>query len=72
MSIDHELQIAAHKALPIAAVATPAFLGASLPTWLIIASLVWTLLQIYVLVRDKLWAPWRARQASAEHSSGSN
>lgn len=59
MRIDQEVQLAASKATPIAAVATPTLLGWPLPTWLLVASLVWTLLQIFVLVRDKLWRPWR-------------
>lgn len=43
------------KALPPIVVTTATFIGFSLQEWVYIATLVYTVLQLFVLIRDKFW-----------------
>jgi hypothetical protein len=64
--MSHEAAPIALKASPILGVATPTFLGVALPDWLIAATLIYTVLQTFVLVRDKLWKPWREKKEKSK------
>lgn len=49
----------ASKAAPPVTVGGLSLVGVPLSDWLIIATLVYTVLQIVFLIRDKLYRPWK-------------
>ena len=54
----------ATKAAPPVIVGGLTLVGVPLSDWLIIATLVYTVLQIVFLVRDKLYGPWKEKNGS--------
>jgi hypothetical protein len=50
------------KVAPPAVIATAHILGYSLSDWLILTSLIYTLILLYVLVRDKIYVPYKRRK----------
>jgi hypothetical protein len=50
------------KTAPPLTVSALTFLGIALSDWTYILTVTYTLALFYVLVRDKYWAPWRAKQ----------
>ena len=50
------------KASPPAVITTAHILGYSLSDWLILTSLIYTLILLYVLVRDKIYVPYKRRK----------
>ena len=49
----------ASKAAPPVTVGGLSLVGVPLSDWLIIATLMYTVLQIVFLIRDKLYRPWK-------------
>lgn len=49
------------KSLPPLAVAGATFLGFTLQEWMYVATLAYTVMQMYFLIRDKIWKPWRSK-----------
>lgn len=46
-------------------------LGLALPDWVLIGTAVYTLLATYVLVRDKIYRPWKeARDGQQRNTAG--
>jgi disulfide bond formation protein DsbB len=45
--------------IPAAGVSGLTLLGISLPDWVLIGTAVYTVLTIYVLIRDKFYKPWK-------------
>jgi hypothetical protein len=45
--------------IPAAGISGLTLLGVSLPDWVLIGTAVYTALAIFVLVRDKLYKPWK-------------
>lgn len=55
----HDTLAEASKAAPPVTVGGLTLVGVPLSDWLIIATLVYTVLQIVFLIRDKLYRPWK-------------
>ena len=51
----------AAKSAPLLVVTGATFLGFTLQEWVYIATLTYTALQMFILIRDKLWRPWRLK-----------
>ena len=49
------------KSAPPVTVSALTFLGIALSDWTYILTATYTAVLLYVLVRDKLWAPWQAK-----------
>lgn len=61
-TMQHDTLDFAVKASPPAGVAGITFLGVSLPDWVLILTLVYTVLALFALVRDKYLKPWRDKR----------
>lgn len=57
-----EIVLDAIKSAPPITVGTLTLLGISLSDWTLLLTMLYTGVMLYVLVRDKIWAPWCARQ----------
>jgi hypothetical protein len=53
---------AARVATPAAVAGVTHFLGIPLSDWVLILTIVYTLVQLFVLIRDRVYKPWRTRQ----------
>lgn len=57
--LSHDTLAEASKAAPPVTVGGLTLVGVPLSDWLIIATLLYTVLQIVFLIRDKLYRPWK-------------
>ncbi len=55
-------QAVAAAAVPPAGISGLTVLGVSLPDWVLIATILYTTLSTYVLLRDKFYTPWKERR----------
>lgn len=62
--LTQDILTGASKAAPPVTVGGLTLVGVPLSDWLIIATLVYTVLQIVFLVRDKLYRPWKEKNGS--------
>lgn len=62
MTIDHDFVTEATRAAPTVAVGGLTIAGISLPDVVLIVTLVYTVAQLYFLLRDKWYAPRKARK----------
>jgi hypothetical protein len=53
---------AARVATPAAVAGVTHFLGVPLSDWVLILTIVYTLVQLFVLIRDRLYKPWRTNR----------
>jgi uncharacterized protein (DUF58 family) len=53
---------AARVATPAAVAGVTHFLGIPLSDWVLILTIVYTLVQLFVLIRDRLYKPWRTNR----------
>jgi hypothetical protein len=56
---------AAKGSIPVVTTAIAWLSSIPLDRWLIVFTIIYTLLQIYVLVRDRIYRPWRAARLDA-------
>lgn len=57
-----EVAVELSKVVPVASVGTLTFFGVPLPTVVMVVTLVYTVLNLFVLVRDKFYVPWKERR----------
>ncbi len=57
----HDTTIEAVKASPTIAVSSLTLFGVGLSEYVLIATLIYTLFQLYFLLRDKWWTPRKIR-----------
>lgn len=57
----HDTTVEVLKASPTITVTGLTLFGVSLSEYVLIATLIYTLLQLYFLLRDKWWAPRKVR-----------
>jgi len=50
---------AARAATPAAVAGVTHFLGVSLSDWVLILTIIYTLVQLFVLIKDRVYKPWR-------------
>lgn len=62
MATHHELAAEAVKASPPLTVVGLTIYGVSLQDWVLLITLAYTLLQIFFLIRDKVFRPYKEKQ----------
>lgn len=60
----HDVAAEVGKVLPSASVGTLTLFGVPLPAIVMVVTLVYTVLNLYVLVRDKLYTPWKEKKSN--------
>lgn len=50
------------KATPPIAISTITLLGVPLNEWVFILTIIYTLLQLFFTLRDKVWRPWKTKK----------
>lgn len=60
----HDLVTEATKAAPVITVGSLTLFGVGLSDWVLLCTLVYTVMQIYFLIRDKWYRPRKARNGS--------
>ena len=58
---NHDVSIEAAKAAPPLTVVSLSLAGVSLQDWVLIITLIYTVLSLIFLIRDKLYRPWKER-----------
>ena len=56
---NHDVSIEAAKAAPPLTVVSLSLAGVSLQDWVLIITLIYTVLSLIFLIRDKLYRPWK-------------
>lgn len=65
-----EISVEALKATPPVTVGAMTIFGYQLSDWVLIATLIYTLLQTYFLVRDKYWRIRHVHESNRSRASG--
>lgn len=56
---NHEVTLEAARAAPPLSVVGLSLMGVSLQDWVLIITLIYTVLSLIFLIRDKVYRPWR-------------
>ena len=64
MTTNHEIASEAVKATPPLTVGGLTFFGVGLSDWVLLATMIYTALQVFFLLRDKCYRPWRDKHGS--------
>jgi disulfide bond formation protein DsbB len=64
MSTKTELAVEAVRISPPVAVTGLSLYGISLQDWVLVATLVYTVVSLVFLIRDKIYIPWKVRNGS--------
>ena len=67
MSINHDLTVESIRVGPPAAVAGLSLLGVSLQDWVLVVTLIYTGLSAILLIRDKVYRPWKEKRDGCKH-----
>lgn len=64
MTNHHDIANEAAKAAPAVTVGGLTLFGVGLSDWVLLATLIYTVLQVFFLLRDKCYKPWKAQHGS--------
>jgi len=64
MTNHHDIANEAAKAAPAVTVGGLTLFGVGLSDWVLLATLIYTVLQVFFLLRDKWYKPWKVRHGS--------
>jgi hypothetical protein len=64
MTTKTELAAEAVRVSPPVTVAGLSLAGISLQDWVLVATLVYTVVSLFFLIRDKVYIPWKVRNGS--------
>jgi uncharacterized membrane protein len=64
MTTKTELAAEAVRVSPPVTVAGLSLAGISLQDWVLVATLVYTVVSLFFLIRDKVYIPWKVRHGS--------
>jgi hypothetical protein len=64
MSNKTELAVEAMRVSPPVTVAGLSLAGISLQDWVLVATLIYTVVSLIFLIRDKVYIPWKVRNGS--------
>jgi len=67
MSINQDLTVESIRLGPPAAVAGLSLWGVSLQDWVLVVTLIYTGLSAILLIRDKVYRPWKEKRNGCKH-----
>lgn len=67
--MDHDIKMQTLKAAPPLVVSTWTVLGITLQDWVCIVTIVYTVFQLYFLLKEKWIAPWLAKRRGKKRTT---
>jgi len=67
MSINQDLTVEYIRLGPPAAVTGLSLWGVSLQDWVLVVALIYTVLSVIFLIRDKVYRPWKEKRDGCKH-----
>lgn len=67
--MDDDAKMQTLKAVPPLLVSTSTVLGINLQDWVFIVTIIYTILQVYFLLKEKWVAPWLAKRRGKKRTS---